>query len=408
MPQSSPSRLERGGRVVRHRGSAFDVARLPKGEREHQLREAALPWCRSGRGKRDRAFAGRERGVEIELFGCDVAEVGELLDPQFDRSVIVGGREGELEEAPSLGDAVGQREVPPQRAEPNRDRRVGRVASVRQRSPEIVVLQLEAQFPAQPFRPAQLDARLVGQRREVFGVRAAGGGEPAALGETLEHVLADRVEHVVAGGAARERGRHDRLVDQRGNEIRDGRLVEAVPRCERDERRQGRAAAVDGKLLEQRLLVPVQEVVAPFHEPLQRRAARVGGRAVTQERRAPLEDGDELPEPEHVHARGGELDRERQAVHPPDDLGGERDGLGVRLESGSCRARTLEEELDGRGRERRHGESHLARDVKRLAARRQDPRLRTLREDRRRDPRRLVEHVLARVENEESRRVAKP
>ena len=197
------SRLERGGRVVRHRGSAFDVARLPEGEREHQLREAALPWCRSGRGKRDRAFAGRERGAEIELFGCDVAEVGELLDPQLDRSVIVRGREGELEEAPSLGDAVGQREVPPQRAEPNRDGRVGRVASVRQRSPEIVVLQLEAAFPAQPFRPAQLDARLVGQRREVFGVRAAGGGEPAALGETLEHVLADRVEHVVAGGAAR-------------------------------------------------------------------------------------------------------------------------------------------------------------------------------------------------------------
>ena len=32
---------------------------------------------------------------------------------------------------------------------------------------------------------------------EVFGVHAAGGGEPAALGETLEHVLADRVEHVV-------------------------------------------------------------------------------------------------------------------------------------------------------------------------------------------------------------------
>jgi hypothetical protein len=77
--------------------------------------------------------------------------------------------------------------------------RVGRVASVRQRSPEIVVLQLESAFPAQPFRPAQLDARLVGQCREVFGVRAAGGGESAALGETLEHVLAHRVEHFVAG-----------------------------------------------------------------------------------------------------------------------------------------------------------------------------------------------------------------
>ena len=136
---------------------------------------------------------------------------------------------------------------------------------------------------------------------------------------------------------------------------------------------------------------------------MQRGAGRVRGRAVTQERRAPLEDGDELRETEHVHARGGELDRQRQSVDAPRNLGGERDGLGVRLESGSCRARALEEKLDGRGLERRHGDSHFARDVERLAARRQDPCLGTLREDSRRDPRCLVEHVLARVENEESR-----
>ncbi len=77
---------------------------------------------------------------------------------------------------------------------------------------------------------------------------------------------------------------------------------------------------MDGELLEQRLLVPVQEVVAPFHELLQCGAARVGGRAVAKERGAAVEDGDELREPEHVHTRGGELDRERQAVHPPGDL----------------------------------------------------------------------------------------
>ena len=165
---------------------------------------------------------------------------------------------------------------------------------------------------------------------------------------------------------------------------------------------------MNGQLLEQRLLVPVQEVVAPFDEPLQRGAGRVRGRAVTQERRAPLEDGDELRETEHVHARGGELDRQRQSVDAPDDLGSELDGLGVRLESRSCRARTFEEKLHGRGLERRHGDSHLARDVERFAARRQDTRLGTLREQRRGDPRRLVEHVLARVENEESRCVAKP
>src|SRR4029450_10993913 len=90
---------------------------------------------------------------------------------------------------------------------------VGWLASVTQRRPEIVVFQLQAAFPAQPVRPAQLDARLVGECREVFGVRAASGGEAAAPGETLQHVLADRVEHVVTGGAARERGRHDRFVD---------------------------------------------------------------------------------------------------------------------------------------------------------------------------------------------------
>jgi hypothetical protein len=91
----------------------------------------------------------------------------------------------------------------------------------------------------------------------------------------------------------------------------------------------------------------VQEVVAPFHEPLQRRAGRVGGRGVTRERRASFEDGRELREPEHVHARRGELDRQRQSVDALGDLGSERGGLGVRLESGSCRARTLEEQLDG-------------------------------------------------------------
>ena len=105
---------------------------------------------------------------------------------------------------------------------------------------------------------------------------------------------------------------------------------------------------MDGELLQQRLLVAVQEVVAPVHELLQCGARRIGSRAVAQERRAPLEDGDELRQPEHVHARRGELDPERQAVHPPDDLGSERGGVRVRLETGPRRPRPLEEQVDGR------------------------------------------------------------
>ena len=117
----------------------------------------------------------------------------------------------------------------------------------------------------------------------------------------------------------------------------------------------------------------MQKVVAPFDEPLQRGAGRVGDRAVTQKRRAPVEHGDELPEPEHVHARSRELDRERQPVDAPDDLGGERDILRVRLEAGSRRMGALEEKLDRRVPERRHGKPALARDVERFATRRHDP-----------------------------------
>ena len=107
MPQSSrPPRTS--GRVVGRRGGPFGVARLPERKREHQLREAALPRSRCVRGERDRAFPGHERRVEIELFRCDVAEVGELLDPQLHRGVVVRGGEGELEEAPPLGDAIGR------------------------------------------------------------------------------------------------------------------------------------------------------------------------------------------------------------------------------------------------------------------------------------------------------------
>ena len=221
-------RLERGRRVSRHRVSAFADAGLRKREGERQLREPQLPGSRGRRGERERALARRQRGVEIELLGRQIAEAREQLDPQLHRCVIARRRQREIEEAPSLGNAPGQAEVPRQRSEPNRDARVRRVPRVRERGPEIVVLERQPALAAQPIRPAQVRPRVVGEGREVVGVGGASGGEPAALGKTLEHVVAHRVEHVVTGDAARERRRHDRLVDKRSNEVRDGRLAEAV------------------------------------------------------------------------------------------------------------------------------------------------------------------------------------
>ena len=106
-----------------------------------------------------------------------------------------------------------------------------------------------------------------------------------------------------------------------------------------------------------------------------------------QERSAVLEDGDDLCEPEHVHARGGELNRERQAIHTPGDLRGEGRSLGVRLESRPRRARTLEKEVNGCRPERYDRQPYFACDAERLAACRHDPEARTVCEERRDDPR---------------------
>ena len=262
-------------------------------------------------------------------------------------------------------------------------------------------------FPREPFRAAQTCGRVVRERREELGVGGARCGKPAALGKSLEHVLADRVEHVVARRAGGERGGHDRLVDQCRKQIRDCPLVELVCRCDCDEGREGRTAAVDCELLQQRLLVTVQEVVAPLHQPLQCGAARIGHRGIAQEWRAALEDGDELGETEHVHPGGGKLDRERKRVHPPDDLGRERDLLRVGLESGPRRPSAREEELDSLRAERCDGHSRFARDAKHLTARRQDPQLGTFRQQRRRDPSCFLEDVLAGIENDERAGIAK-
>ena len=164
-------------------------------------------------------------------------------------------------------------------AETSADERIGRVARVGEGSPEVVVLALEPLHPGQPLRGAQPRPRGVGQRREVLGVRLLRGGEAAAFVQTLVHVLADGVEHVVPRLAIGEGDEDDRLVDQRAEQVGDRWLVKTVSCCDSQQRRQGRAAPVHGELVKQLLLVRVQQVIAPAHEVLEG-AARVGRRPV--------------------------------------------------------------------------------------------------------------------------------
>ena len=100
-----------------------------------------------------------------------------------------------------------------------------------------------------------------------------------------------------------------------------------------DERSERRTASVHRDMVEQRLLVRVQEVVAPLDERREGGAAGVRRRLIAEQLQAPRDEGEDLRKTEHVDPRGGELDREREAVHETADLGGEPGVLVRRLES---------------------------------------------------------------------------
>ena len=80
------------------------------------------------------------------------------------------------------------------------------------------------------------------------------------------------------------------------------------------------AAAEDGEPGEEPLLVLVEQVVAPRDRRAQRRVALVGV-AAALEQVEPLRDPlEQLLGAEELDARGGELDREREAVEAADQL----------------------------------------------------------------------------------------
>ena len=112
-------------------------------------------------------------------------------------------------------------------------------AGVCERGPEVVVLELELPDAGLPVRSTEPCTCPVGKRRVVLRVGLLRRGQPAALGQTLERVVADGVEHVVARVGTRERNRDDRLVDECPEQLDHRHLVETVVGARRDERGRG-------------------------------------------------------------------------------------------------------------------------------------------------------------------------
>ena len=159
--------------------------------------------------------------------------------------------------------------------------------------------------------------------------RRAGAARPRRrpLGQPLERVLADRLQHPEARLAARHRLRPEQaVVEQRLDAGEHVELEVAGNRLRGVERE---AADEDGQAREERLLRRAQEVVAPGDGGAQRPVPlgpAVAGLGLQQ--RQPLAQAlEDRLRREQLGARGRELDRKREPVETQAELG-DRAGVG--------------------------------------------------------------------------------
>ena len=151
--------------------------------------------------------------------------------------------------------------------------------------------------------------------------------------EQLPRVLADRLEHRlprlgIAGGKL-----HEALVHERRQSL--DHVVVAADRLGSLERP---AAGEDRQSGEELTLLRRQELGAPVERPPERlEPRRLVDRPLRQELEALAQPREQRLERQDVCAGGGELDRERQAVEPPADLG----------DRGEVRSASVDDRADG-------------------------------------------------------------
>ena len=182
------------------------------------------------------------------------------------------------------------------------------------------------------------------------------------------------------------------------------RLVVAADRFRRVEREAVQHREPAGK----RLLVVVEELVAPRDRRFERLLPRHRGAAAAGEQpKAIVERGRDPGRVHHAHSCRRELDRERNAVETIDDLVDRRRRFGVGRESRPRLLRPLDEQRDRRRAiERRDAPRHLARNAHRLATRRQHAQARARVQQRLDHLGGRVEYLLAVVDHQQRVEIA--
>jgi hypothetical protein len=153
-------------------------------------------------------------------------------------------------------------------------------------------------------------------------VPGSGGGEVAGLAEPFQPVLADGLHRPVAGATLRRGHRQQALLGEPGQPVGDrarlqwreaGHLGGGVARERRHEHRDP---------AQHRLLGRLEECMAPVQHRPHRAVPVLRARPARQQPQLVGEPGGEAVEAEHGQAGGRELDRQRDPIQLPADLGG--------------------------------------------------------------------------------------
>ena len=189
------------------------------------------------------------------------------------------------------------------------------------RGAHVVVFSLEVGQPLGLVGTVHGGARLAGESPVVHGMPATKLLDLVVV-EAFEPVVGHRLEQAEASfaGAASDPADH-RRIHQPGHEVEDlGGVLGG-----RGDRLDGRKIEIpgkDGEPVEQMLLSFAEQVVAPVNGGPQRAVTGIVGQPVTGEHVESMSQAfEELGGVEHGGAGGRELDRERDAVDAPADLG---------------------------------------------------------------------------------------
>jgi hypothetical protein len=218
---------------------------------------------------------------------------------------------------------------------------------------QVVDVALQAIEPGAPLAGGEV--RLGGRDLggEVAGVAALELGGLAAGAQALGGVLAHQLEQQVAGRAVLLAHHHQRAVDQAAEHVEQGPGLARVG-AHRLGGVEGEAAAEHRQPGEERLLLAGEQVVAPVDGRAQRAVAGDGvARAGGEQAEAVVQAGEQLLGGEQAHARGGQLDGERQPVEPRAERG----------DIGEVRRRDLEARRHGGGAFGEQGDGVIAAEL---------------------------------------------